>query len=72
MNQVFDYINMDDGFEHDRDGPRFGASPMQYKNATNDRDRSPAVDREKYKAPELKKHSDLKKGIADAMQEGEE
>lgn len=55
---------MDDGFEGD--GPRFGSSALQKKPATDDRDRSPAADREKFKAPELKKHSELKKSIADA------
>jgi hypothetical protein len=32
MNQVFDYINMDDGFDNDKDGkdgPHFGASALQ-------------------------------------------
>lgn len=66
MNQVFDYINMDDGFENERDGPCFGSSALQKKTAPNESDRSPAADREKFKAPELKKHSELKKSIAEA------
>ena len=28
MNQVFDYINMDDGFDNERDGPCFGSSAL--------------------------------------------
>lgn len=74
MNQVFDYINMDDGFENDGDGPRFGSSALQKKPVANDRDRSPAADREKYKAPELKKHSELKelKKADPAQQTGED
>lgn len=69
MNQVFDYINMDDDFNNDKEGPRFGSSALQKKSASNDRDRSPVIDREKFKAPELKKHSELRKG---GLFEGEE
>lgn len=80
MNQVFDYINMDDGFENDRDGPCFGQSALQKNKSVEPlpvpvenvaRDRSPTTDREKYKAPEMKKHAQLKKGMFEAVADAE-
>ena len=72
MNQVFDYINMDDGFDAAQDAPAFGSSALQKKSSAQERDRSPAAARAKFKPPEVKKHSQLKKGMAEAMAEAEE
>ena len=63
LNQCFDFINMDDGFDAEKDKPNFGASAQTKKQATTEeRDKSPAADREKFKAPVIKKNAQLKKG----------
>ena len=61
--QAFDYINMDDGFDPVKDSPGFGTEQLE-KDKSPSPDKSPAADREKYKAPDIKKNSEIKLGKA--------
>ena len=64
LNQAFDFINMDDGFDAEKDKPNFGSSAQTTKKqaTTEERDKSPAADREKFKAPVIKKNAQMTKG----------
>lgn len=55
---------MDDGFDSERDKPAFASSAQPPQETKVERDKSPVADREKYKAPEMKKNAQLKKGKA--------
>ena len=54
---------MDDGFDPDKESPGFGSSTPNTKLEKNPMsaspEKDPLADREKYKAPEIKKNSDL-------------